>query len=173
MKFLSYSLLAVTLLPLFSVASEKQGADIDSNNTAVEVSSENENEAKEKSSPWLFTPLISSDPKLSTTVGAMIGYMKKFDKESPDSMFGLIGNYSTTDSYTFVGFAKAYFDRNNQRITAAIVRGEINNDYDDFLGSGYPLKSQDSISVNYANWSYRVYDDWFIGIQGVSTNYAI
>ncbi|PKI15844.1 hypothetical protein [Colwellia sp. 12G3] len=171
MNFLSFFSLVVSMLSLSSVASEQQRAEVDSNNTPVEISADKK--ADEKKSAWLFTPLISSDPKLSTTIGLMSGYLKAFDKESPDSMFGLIGNYSNTDSYTLVGFGKAYFDKNNQRITAAIVRGEINNDYDDFLGSGYPLKTQDSISVNYANWSYRVYDDWFIGIQGVSTNYAI
>lgn len=162
---------SLLLLPIFFplTALSDDLADKETVNTDDSI----EQKKQEKKSPWLFAPLVSSDPKLSTTIGGMAGYMKKFDKDSPDSMFALIANYSDTDSYTFVGFAKTYFDKNMQRVTGAIVRGEINNDYDDFLGSGYPLKTQDSIEVNYANWSYRVYDDWFVGIQGVSTNYNI
>ena len=98
------------MLSLTVVASEQQGLEVDSKNTPVEISSDKKE--VEKKSPWLFTPLISSDPKLSTTIGGMVGYLKAFDKESPDSMFGLMGNYSDTDSYTLVGFGKAYFDKN-------------------------------------------------------------
>lgn len=172
-----------SLLPLLGYASESsqisQEKPSQSSISSVEEKSkdnsaqESSEETSKKRSPWIFTPLVSSDPKLSTTVGAMAGYMKKFDEVSPASMFGVTGNYSDTESYTFVGFAKAYFDENRQRATAAVVRGVINNDYDDFLGSGYPLKTQDDISVDYINWSYRVYDNWFIGIQGVNTNYHI
>lgn len=162
-------ILILISFPLF--ASEQQAKETDNSNEAVEASSEDATE--DKKSPWLITPLVSSDPKLSTTLGVMVGYMKKFDEKSPDSMFGLMANYSNTDSYTFVTFANTYFDENMQRLTAAIVRGEVNNDYDDYLGTGYPLKTQDSIEVNYVNWSYRVYNDWFLGLQGVSTNYVI
>ena len=175
MRLNLYGLFTLTLLPCLTLAVE--------NNTVISPSDEPQSDEKstanqektkvEEKSPWLLTPLISSSPKLSTTLGGMVGYMKTFDKKSPASMFGLTGNYSDTDSYTVVGFAKAYFDENKQRITTAIVRGEINNDYDDFLGSGYPLKTTDLISVDYVNWAYRVYDDWFVGVQGINTNYHI
>ena len=53
----------------------------------------------EKESPWLLVPTISSDPKLGSAVGFMTGYLKKFDAESPASMFGAMGSYSDTDSF--------------------------------------------------------------------------
>jgi hypothetical protein len=54
---------------------------------------------EEKESPWMLTPTVSSDPKLGTTLGFMGAYIKKFDEESPASMFGVIGSYSDTDSF--------------------------------------------------------------------------
>lgn len=169
MKCLSNPLFFLALFSFSSLASEQQMVD-ENSDKPIDVSAE---KGEEKKSPWLFTPLVSSAPKLSTTLGAMVGYMKKFDEVSPDSMFGLMAQYSDTDSYTFVGFAKSYFDQDMQRISAAVVRGEINNDYDDFLGTGLPLKTKDAIEVNYINWLYRVYEDWFVGLQFVNTNYHI
>src|SRR4029077_2690595 len=51
--------------------------------------------------------------------------------------------------------------------------GLIKNDYDDFLGSGQPLKSEDHIRAIFARYLYRLPGDWFIGVQACSTNYAI
>ena len=56
-------------------------------------------ESSETESPWLLTPTISSDPKLGSAVGFMGAYLKKFDDESPASMFGIMGSYSDTDSF--------------------------------------------------------------------------
>ena len=61
-----------------------------------------ETESSETESPWLLTPTISSDPKLGSAVGFMGAYLKKFDDESPASMFGVMGSYSDTDSFFMV-----------------------------------------------------------------------
>lgn len=45
-----------------------------------------------KESPWLFAPLIRSTPKLGTSLGAMAGYIYKFDDISPASTFALLVN---------------------------------------------------------------------------------
>ena len=79
---------------------------------------------EEKDSPWLLTPTISSDPKLGTTLGFLGAYLKKFDEESPASMFGIMGSYSDTDSFFYGGFVRSYFDHDKQRITAAIINGK-------------------------------------------------
>lgn len=52
--------------------------------------------------PWLLTPTINSDPKLGSAVGFMGAYLKKFDDDSPSSMFGVMGSYSDTDSFFMV-----------------------------------------------------------------------
>ena len=58
-----------------------------------------------KTSKWFGTPLVSSDPKVSTSAGAMIGYMHSFDEVSPPSIFAVAGTYSTTDSWIAGVFA--------------------------------------------------------------------
>ena len=130
-------------------------------------------EEKEESSPWIATPLISSDPKLSTSIGGLVAYMYDFDDVSPASMFGLSATYSDTDSFVMAGFGQMYFDNDNQRALVALARGTIHNDYDDYLGTGMPLKTTDELNFQVARYSYRVYGDWFAGIQAVSSNYTI
>ena len=51
-----------------------------------------------KESPWVIAPTMSSDPKLATTVGAIVGYLYQFDEESTKSIFITKANYSTSDS---------------------------------------------------------------------------
>ena len=128
---------------------------------------------EEESSPWLVTPLVSSDPKLSTSIGGLVAYMYKFDENSPASMFGASGTYSTSDSFVFVGFSQVYFDSDNQRAVLAFAKGTIHNDYDDYLGSGMPLKTTDEINFKVAQYSHRIYGDWFLGAQAISSNYIL
>ncbi|MBL4796290.1 MAG: hypothetical protein JKY50_02630 [Oleispira sp.] len=135
--------------------------------------SEENTEEEETASPWIATPLISSDPKLSTSIGGLVAYMHKFDDVSPASMFGLSATYSNTDSFVLAGFGKMYFDNDKQRALFAVARGTIHNDYDDYLGSGMPLKTTDELNFQIARYSYRVYGDWFAGMQAISSNYTV
>ena len=127
---------------------------------------------KKKKSPWLATPLLSSNPKFGTSVGGLAAYLHHYDKKSPVSMFGLTGNYSDTRSYSGVAFANAFFDQDKQRIKAAVVYGKIENDYEDFLGTGKQAQTTDDINLVFARYLYRVAGNWFIGVQGISTNYT-
>ncbi len=98
-------------------------------------------------SPWFIVPLISSDPKISTAIGALAGYVRQFDEDSPPSLFGITGTYSTTDSYYYGVFAKTHFLGDNHRFNIAAVQGVIRNDYDDFLGSGLPVQTTDDLTL--------------------------
>jgi hypothetical protein len=49
----------------------------------------------------------------------------------------------------------------------------VKNDYDDFLGTGIPLKSEDHLRAFVGRYLYRVKDDWFVGLQAIATNYQI
>ena len=49
-------------------------------------------------SPWLLTPVASSNPKLGTSFGGLAGYLHLFDAKSRPSIFALSGQYSSTDS---------------------------------------------------------------------------
>ena len=137
------------------------------------VSLPDASESEEDSSSWLFAPLVSSAPKFGTSIGALGGYLKKFDDESPVSMFGSIASYSNTESAIAGVFANTYFDKDRQRLLAGAVAGEINNEYSDFLGTGYPVKTTDNIRAIFVRYLYRVKSNWFLGPQVLSTNYTI
>jgi hypothetical protein len=127
----------------------------------------------EKESPWLLVPSLSSNPKLGTSVGGMGGYMHYFDPESRVSIFGLSAQYTSTDSLTAAVFAKMSFAADHQRLNVFAAGGNIKNDYDDFLGTGMPLKSEDHLQAFAMRYLYRIWDNWFVGVQAVDTNYQI
>jgi outer membrane protein assembly factor BamA len=116
---------------------------------------------------------LSSDPKISTAAGALAGYVHQFDEESPPSLFGVTGTYSTTASWYLGAFAKTYFSEDKHRLTVAAVTGEIRNDYSDFLGSGLNVQTTDDLTLYALRYAMRVYGHWYLGPQFISTNYAI
>jgi len=126
-----------------------------------------------KSSPWLITPLLSSDPKLSTSVGALAGYVHEFDNESPPSLLGLFGTYSTTDSYYYGAFAQTFSGKDKHRTTLAVMAGVVRNDYADFAGSGLDVQTTDDLHLFAARYAYRFFGHWYFGPQLISANYAI
>ena len=128
---------------------------------------------EKKESPWLLVPTLSSNPKLGTSVGGMGGYMYYFDPESRVSLFGGNAQYTSTNSIIAALFAKMSFDADHQRLNALVAGGNIKNDYDDFLGTGQPLKSEDHLRAFALRYQYRVWGDWFLGVQVVDTNYQI
>ena len=121
-------------------------------------------EAESKESPWLFVPTLSSNPKLGTSAGAMGGYMHYFDSESRVSIFGASAQYTSTNSVTGSLFAKVSFAADHQRLNVFTAGGNIKNDYDDFLGTGMPLKSEDHLRSVALRYLYRIWGDWFVGV---------
>ena len=130
-------------------------------------------EAKQAPSPWLLLPTFSNNPKLGTSVGALAGYVRKFDPQSQVSIFGVSAQYTSTDSATAVVFGRTSFDADQHRLNVIAIGGLIKNDYDDFLGTGMPLKSEDHIRAFGLRYLLRLKDDWFVGAQVLSTNYQI
>jgi outer membrane protein assembly factor BamA len=130
-------------------------------------------EKDSKSNPWLTAPSLSSDPKISTAAGVMAAYFHQFDEESPPSLFGVVGTYSTTDSWYVGAFTKAHFGEDRHRLSTAIVTGEVRNDYSDFLGSGLDVQTTDDVAMLALRYAYQVYGHWYLGPQFLSTNYAI
>ena len=125
-----------------------------------------------RESPWLLVPLVSSDPKLGTSGGAVAAYLHRFDEKSSVSMFGAGGVYTTTHSTVGALFARTFFGEDRHRLFAVAVTGKINNDYSDYLNTGYPLQSQDTLQGGYARYTYQVRPAWFVGAQFADTNYA-
>lgn len=165
--------LCLALITAGPAWSEEIAEEINEDNAEQSTEKSIEKSTEESSSPWLVTPLISSDPKLSTSIGGLASYLYNFDETSPASMFGITGTYSNTDSFFVVGFTQMFFDDDNQRVMAVLGNGTVHNDYDDYLGSGIPLKTTDDVNFKVLQYSYRIYDDWFLGVQGISSNYKL
>ncbi len=88
-------------------------------------------------------------------------------------MFGITGNYSDTKSWTAVVFAKAYFDQDTQRVSAAAIQGKIKNDYDDYLGSGQSVKTEDELDFFILRYSHEIWENWYLGAQILNSHYQI
>ena len=124
-------------------------------------------------SPWLVLPTFTNNPKLGTSVGLLGAYLRKYDAQSQLSMFGASAQYTSTNSAIASAFARTSFSADQHRLTAIAIGGVIKNDYDNFLGAGVPLKSEDNIHAFVGRYLYRVKNDWFVGAQAVATNYQI
>lgn len=127
-----------------------------------------------KLKPWLITPTLSADPKLGANVGGLIAYLKKLDSESTPSMTGLSVSYSDTDSMTGALFSQLYWKADTRRLSLLAAGAEINNEYDDFLGTGQTVETQDNVHTFGFRYLHRLRPGgWFVGVQGISTNYAV
>lgn len=124
-------------------------------------------------SPWLLLPTFSSNPKLGTSLGALAAYLHYFDEASKPSIFGVTAQYTSTGSTVGGAFARTSFGADHHRLTAFAGGGRIKNDYDDFLGTGIPLRTEDNLNAVAARYLYRVMGAWFVGLQGIYTNYLI
>ena len=124
-------------------------------------------------SPWLIVPVVSSNPKLGTSLGATGAYVHKFDPASQVSIFGLTYQYTSTHSNVAAAFARSSFGADHHRIVGITVFGYIKNDYDDYLGTGQPLKTNDDMKAVAGRYVYRVAGNWFIGAQGSAANYQV
>ena len=118
--------------------------------------------SKQERSPWLITPFVQSNPKLGTSLGALGGYLHNFDEKSRPSIFALQGQYSNTDSIIGGGFARTSFDEDRQRLIAGLMYGYVKNDYDDYLDTGVPLKSNAELRSFITRYLYRVKGNWFV-----------
>jgi hypothetical protein len=128
---------------------------------------------QKKPSPWLFVPVFNSSPKLGITLGAIAGYLHRFDLKSRPSIFAVTGQYTNTESIVGGAFARTSFDEDRQRLNAALAYGNIKNDYNDYLGTGVPLRNNAGLKSFISRYLYRIYGDWFVGAQGIYQNFAI
>jgi len=134
---------------------------------------DNASPGEERESPWLLVPSLSVDPKLGTSLGGMGGYIHRFDAESTPSMFVAGASYSDSDSVVMGIFGQMFFDADRQKLVVGVAGGRINNDYEDFLGSGIPAQTTDNLHAYVARYQHLVAGDWYLGGQVISTNYTI
>ena len=103
----------------------------------------------------------------------MGAYLHHFDPDSRVSVFGLIYQYTSTHSTVAAAFARTSFGADHHRIVGIAAFGFIKNDYDDYLGSGQPLKTNDDLKALAGRYLYRLKGNWFIGAQGSAANYQV
>jgi hypothetical protein len=99
--------------------------------------------------------------------------MHFFDPESRVSLFGVTFQYTSTHSQIAGAFARTSFRRDHHRTVTLAIFGKIKNDYDDYLGTGQPLKTDDDLKAFVGRYLYRAYGDWFLGAQGSAANYQV
>src|SRR6187402_3582783 len=128
---------------------------------------------KEARSPWLLVPVFSSSPKLGTALGGLGAYMRVFDPASRVSLFGATYKYTSTHSQIFSAFARTSSGADHHRLALVTALGLIKNDYDDYLGTGQPLQTDDDLRALAGRYLFRAKGDWFIGGQGSAANYQV
>ena len=167
--------LALTLagVPMLAMAQEPAAPAPAPTQTGAPVEQSADQKSGDRSSPWLLVPTVSSNPKLGTSFGGMAAYLHTFDPDSQVSLFGLSYQYTSTDSSVAAAFARTSFGADHHRIVGVTVFGYIKNDYDDYLGTGQPLKTNDDLKAVAGRYLYRVTGDWFIGAQGSAANYQV
>ena len=129
--------------------------------------------AEKDESPWLIIPTFSLNPKLGGALGGRGAYTHYFDEKSRPSMFGVGAQYTTTESAILSLFARASWNEDKQRVIGLVAGGKIRNDYDDYLGTGVPLKTDDELAAVVGRYLHRVRGDLFLGVQGIYSNYQV
>ena len=161
--WLARALAATVLLGVLGHAAAQTGRKV----AAAEAVEE------ERESPWLVVPILSIDPKLGTSLGAMAGYMHHFDEKSRLSMLAVNAQWTSTGSVIGGVFGTGSWAEDQHRLVAAVMGGQIKNDYDDYLGSGVPLRSDSDLSMVVARYLYRLKHDWFVGGQFLNANFSM
>ena len=142
--------LALCLSPRLALAQGTKVAapdDTRESNATAERRDGEPTPAGDWSSPWLLVPLVSSNPKLGTSFGGLGAYLHKFDPDSRVSMFGVTYQYTSTHSTIAAAFARTSFGADHHRIVGIAAFGYIKNDYEDYLGTGQPLKTNDDLKA--------------------------
>ena len=71
-------------------------------------------------------------------------------------------------------FSQLYWKADSRRLSLLAAGAEVNNEYDDFLGTGQTVKTQDNVHTFGFRYLHKFRPGgWFVGVQGISTNYAV
>jgi hypothetical protein len=81
--------------------------------------------------------------------------------------------YTSTHSQVAAVFARTSFGADHHRIVAIAAFGNIKNNYEDYLGTGQPLKTDSALAAGVTRYLYRAIGDWFIGGQANAMNYQV
>jgi outer membrane protein assembly factor BamA len=134
----------------------------------LETAAEDGMQEQQKSKNYAVAPIVVSNPTIGTGAGAtgMFFYDVGSDGDAqPRSSVQLVGAYTHTDSY-FVGLMNSLHLLQDQvRSKAGLFHATINNEYRDPLGGEADFSTD--VLAAFAQVTYRIKGDWFLGIQGI------
>ena len=134
----------------------------------LETAAEDVIKGAQKSKNYAVAPIVVSNPAIGTGAGAtgMFFYDVGSDRDAqPRSSVQLVGAYTHTDSY-FVGLMNSLHALKDQvRSKAGLFHATINNEYRDPLGGEADFSTD--VLAAFAQVTYRIKGDWFLGIQGI------
>jgi hypothetical protein len=134
----------------------------------LEAAAQDEMKAQPKSKNYAVAPIVVSNPSIGSGAGAtgMVFYDVGGDGDGqPRSSAQMVGAYTHTDSY-FVGLLNSLHIRQDQvRSKAGLFHARINNEFRDPLGGEADFATD--VWAAYAQMTYRIQGDWFIGLQGL------
>ncbi|MCP3879850.1 MAG: BamA/TamA family outer membrane protein [Sulfitobacter sp.] len=134
----------------------------------LETAAEDEMKKQQKSKNYAVAPIVVSNPSIGTGAGATGMYF--YDVGSggegqPRSSVQLMGAYTHTDSY-FAGLMNSlHMLQDRVRSKAGLFHAKINNEYRDPLGGDADFATD--VWAAFAQATYRIQGDWFLGMQGV------
>jgi hypothetical protein len=160
-------------VPLIAAQAQEPDVPASATPTGAPVKPAADGKLEGRSSPWLLVPVVSSNPKLGTSFGGLGAYLHQFDPDSQVSLFGLTYQYTSTHSTIAGAFARTSFGADHHRIVGIAAFGYIKNNYENYLGTGQPLNTNDDLKAVAGRYLYRVTGDWFIGAQGSAANYQV
>ena len=130
--------------------------------------------AKQKESPWVIAPTVSTNPAFGNG-GGLVG-MFFFDPNeaegdsSPTSLVGAVGLYSDTDSHFAGLFTRTFWDDDSWRLSGGIVNGSIHHELDvESLGTRVDFTSR--VNALVARYDRRVGGDFFLGGKAVVVDF--
>jgi hypothetical protein len=134
----------------------------------LRVDAEDEMKGQQQRKNYAAAPIVVSNPTIGTGAGAtgMIFYDIGHHKEgTPRSSAQLVGAYTNTDSY-FAGLMNSlHLLQDKVRSKAGLFHAKINNEYRDPLGGEADFSTD--VLAAYAQATYRVEGNWFLGMQGL------
>jgi len=88
-------------------------------------------------------------------------------------MLGIQAKRSNTGSEVVGAGGKLYFNANRDRVGIGLVGGKASNDYQDFLGSGQEVRSDETMRAMFLRYQHSFWPNWYVGVQGVRSNYGV
>ncbi|MBB3700917.1 BamA/TamA family outer membrane protein [Flammeovirga yaeyamensis] len=131
-------------------------------------------ERSDKKFQFMPIPYINYDRTLGLSVGALpmaMYNLSEKDTISPSSVSGLLGMYTTNESWFVLGFSKFYFNEDKYRVTVAAGTGNFN--FQTFVGLPINGFVKYNTGVNFAKGEIqrKIVNHLYLGVNYMYTDF--